>query len=44
MDVAKADDGSHDLILYEWQSSINQNYLFENVYDNFFYIKNAEFS
>jgi hypothetical protein len=40
-DVAKAGDGSHDLILYEWKNSSNQMYYFEHNKDNKYYIKNA---
>lgn len=42
LDVAKADDGSHDLILYQWQNSPNQEYYFKRVHDNFYRIINAE--
>ena len=40
--MAKADDGFHDLILYQWQNSQNQMYYFKKSHDNFYHIINAE--
>ncbi len=42
LDVANANDGFHDLILYNWQNSLNQMYFFKRVTKNHYHIINAE--
>ncbi len=42
LDVANANDGYHDLILYDWQKSLNQMYYFKRVTKNFYHIINAQ--
>lgn len=42
LDVAKANDGYHDLILYEWNNQLNQMYYFKKAKGNFYHIVNAQ--